>query len=150
MGSGGAFGSAPSFGSSGAPGFLSPFDTGAVNAALGEATQAMTNRYGQLGLGQTGASPSGPTTGATPGIPGSGTTPVNPGSMGAGSTAEQMDLGTAPSLTGGLPAEAQAALGQIQTQDLSQTSSSANSAIQGKSQQVSGITSLASGLGGFL
>jgi hypothetical protein len=111
-------GSAPGVGSSGGVGFLSPFDQSGVQTALGQSTQAMTNRYNQLGLG--------------------------------GSTPEAMDLGQAPSLTGGLPAEAQATLGDIQASDLSSTASSAGSAIQGKGQQVSGITNLASGVGGLL
>ncbi|HEX3525158.1 MAG TPA: hypothetical protein VHT52_24100 [Stellaceae bacterium] len=109
------------FGSAGSPGFLSGFDLGAANQAGAGASQAISNRYAQLGLGQTGAQPTGPATGATPGIPGSGTTPTTPGNMGAGSTAMQMDLGTAPSLTGGIPEEIQAMLGQVQTQDMSQT-----------------------------
>jgi hypothetical protein len=36
----------------------------------------------------------------------------------SGSTAEQMDLGNAPSLTGGIPQEFQAVMGQLQTADL--------------------------------
>jgi hypothetical protein len=55
------------------------------------------------------------------------------------STPEGMDLGILPSLTGGIPAEFQAGLGQTQTQDLGQTTSSANSAIQSKSNQVGAI-----------
>ena len=85
----------------GAPGVLSPFDIGAFAQGLGPAESAMRNRYAQLGLGQTGA------------------TPTDPGSMGSGSTAQQMDLGAAPSLTGGIPAEFQAGLGQVQSGDLS-------------------------------
>lgn len=133
------------------PGFISPFDMHAFGMAQQAMTEAMTNRYAQLGLGATGATPAGAATGITPihaganagggGFaggggssggggatggwsvnPGSGTTPVNPGNMGAGSTAEQMDLGNMPSLVGGIPAEIQAGLGEVQTQDLSMTS----------------------------
>lgn len=39
-----------------------------------------------------------------------------------GSTAEQMDLGQAPSVTGGIPAEFQAILGELQNANLSQSS----------------------------
>lgn len=143
------------FGSQGQAGFLSPFDIGTANAAESFGTQAVVNRYQQLGLGGGGAMPSGPTTGAVPGIPGSGTTPTTGGSfasplsaaggttagnanapsmpanrgfgspavanMGAGPTAMQMDIGTAPSLTGGIPAEFQALLGEAQTADMAQT-----------------------------
>lgn len=108
-------------GGSGDAGFLSPFDKNAFNQAQQSAIGALTNRYQQLGLGQTGAQPSGPTTGATAGIPGSGTTPTTGGNFGAGSTAMQMDLGQLPSVTGGIPAETQAGLGAVQTADLSQT-----------------------------
>lgn len=142
MGSGGAFGSAPSFGSPGGVGFLSPLDQNAAASGAGQSIAAMTNRYNQLGLGANAASPTGPAVGATPGIPGSGTTPTTGGSFGAGPTAFQMDVGEAPSTVGGIPAEFEALLGQVQTQDLGQTASSAASAIQGKSQQVGGLTSL--------
>jgi hypothetical protein len=84
----------------GTPGVLSPFDVAASQTGLGQAELAMGNRYSQLGLGQTGA------------------TPTDPGSMGLGGTAEQMDLGVAPSLTGGIPAEFLAGLGQVQAGDL--------------------------------
>jgi hypothetical protein len=57
----------------------------------------MANRYNQLGLGGPGA--------------GGGT----PSPMG---TPEAMDLGLAPSLTGGIPAQFQAVLGQLQNQTL--------------------------------
>jgi hypothetical protein len=87
-------------GFTGAPGVLSPFDISASATGLGQSELAMGNRYSQLGLGQTGA------------------TPTHPGSMGLGGTAEQMDLGAAPSLTGGIPNEFLAGLGQTQTSDL--------------------------------
>ena len=84
----------------GAPGVLSPFDIQAFQAGLGPAELAMGNRYSQLGLGGTGA------------------TPTSPGALGTGGTAERMDLGANPSLTGGIPAEFEAGLGQAQTGDL--------------------------------
>ena len=70
------------FGSAGAPGFLSPFDIGAVNAGAAGAEAATANRYTQLGM--------------------------------PGSTPEKMDMGTAPSLTGGIPEQFNAVLGQVQ------------------------------------
>ena len=79
---GSAFGS---FGSSGAPGSLSPFDTGIAQAGLGQSITAMENRYGQLGLGSQGA------------------TPTSPGGGLGLSTAALMDYGALPSLTGGRP-----------------------------------------------
>jgi hypothetical protein len=142
---GGSFtGSAPGFGSAGGPGFISPFDQGQFGQGAAQSIAAMTNQYVNLGLGEHAATPSGPTTGAKPGVPGSGTTPTTPGSFGAGSTAYQMDVGARPSTTGGIPALFEAGLGQQQTQDLGQTSSSALSAIRGKNQQT-GI--IGSGLG---
>jgi hypothetical protein len=142
---GGSFtGSAPGFGQSGGPGFISPFDESQFTGGAARSIAAMTNSYKNLGLGQNAAAPSGPTTGAKAGVPGSGTTPTSPGSFGAGSTAYQMDVGAAPSTTGGIPALFEAGLGTQQTQDLGQTSSSALSAIRGKNQQT-GI--IGSGLG---
>jgi hypothetical protein len=67
-----------------------------------------------------------------------------------GSTPEAMDIGAAPSLTGGIPAEAQAAQGQLQTQDLGQTSSSANAALQSKNNQIGAIGQGAGLLGSIL
>jgi hypothetical protein len=132
-------------GSSGMPGFLSSFDQQAAQQALQGGTTAITNRYQQLGLGQTGATPSGPTTGAAAGVPGSGTTPTSGGNFGAGPTAMQMDLGSAPSLTGGLPEEIQAMLGQVQTQDLSETASQQSGKTGGAGQAISGLGKVASG-----
>lgn len=105
------------------PGFISPFDRNAFSQAQGAATTELTNRYQQLGLGATSASPSGPTVGATAGVPGSGTTPTTPGNFGAGPTAMQMDLGQLPSVTGGIPEMFQAGMGQAQAQDLAQSAS---------------------------
>jgi hypothetical protein len=66
-----------------------------------------------------------------------------------GSTPEAQDLGLAPSITGGIPAEFQAGQGQLQTQDLGQTSSSAQSALQSKQNQVGAIGQGAGLLGGL-
>lgn len=136
------------FGTAGNPGFLSPFDLGAVANAQNQATGEITQTYQNLGLGQTAASPSGPNqpfkgAGGTTGgggasggwTPGSGTTPTTPGSFGAGSTAYQQDIGAQPSVTGGIPAQFQALLGQIQNQDLGATTTSALAALQGKNAQ---------------
>ena len=111
------------FGGAGQAGFLSPFDTSAFSQGQGQSLQAMANRYNQLGM-------------AAPG--------------GGMSTPEQMDLGIAPSMTGGIPAEFQAGLGQVQTQDLGQTASSASSAIQSKQNQIGAIGQGAGLLGGLL
>ena len=67
----------------------------------------------------------------------------------AGSTPEAMDLGAAPSMVGGIPAQFQAGLGQVQTQDLGQTASSASSALQSKSNQIGAIGQGAGLLGGL-
>ena len=83
------------FGSPGAPGFLPSGATAAVGPAAGQSVQTMANRYNQLGLGGPGSG------GGTP-------TPIG--------TPEAMDLGLAPSLTGGIPAQFQAVLGQLQNQ----------------------------------
>ena len=115
----------------------------------GESIGAMANRYAQLGLGATGAKPSGPTTGAAPGVPGSGTTPTTGGSFGPGPTGFQMDAGQLPSWTGGIPQEFQAALGEAQFQDLGQTTSAAVGSQQAKSQTLSGIGQLGGLAGGI-
>jgi hypothetical protein len=106
----------------------------------------MTNRYKQLGLGQTNAMPSGPTSGAVAGVPGSGTTPTTGGAFAGGPTGLQMDVGGLPSLTGGIPREFQGALGQGQFQDLSETTSAAVGAQQAKGQVAGGIGSLIGGI----
>lgn len=115
----------------GAPGLLSPFDISAFGTGLAGSEAAMGERYAQLGLGGTGA------------------TPTSPGSLGpAGTTAERMDLGLAPSLTGGIPAEFSAGLGQVQSQDLGQTLSLAlnnlNTATSNKGNLLSGINTIGS------
>jgi hypothetical protein len=97
-GLGGSFGS---FGESGAPGFVPPAATAAVGNLAGLSEQAMHNRYAQLGLAAQGA------------------TPTSPGGGGPG-TAEMMDLGMLPSITGGIPAEFQAVLGELQNISASQ------------------------------
>lgn len=108
-----------------APGTVSPFDQQAVGNALNLNEQAMANRYGQLGLSGQGATPTSPG-GPAGGITGPlGNVTSGPGGISlAGTnqsampTAEQMDLGMLPSLSGGLPGEAEALLGQIQNNNL--------------------------------
>jgi hypothetical protein len=114
----------------------------------GLSIEAMANRYAQLGLGQTGATPSGPTSGAVAGVPGSGTTPTTGGSFGAGPTAFQMEEGALPGVTN-IPEEFKAALGEAQFQDLGQTASAAAGSAQAKGQTFSGIGSALGGLGGI-
>lgn len=110
------------------PGLISPFDISAFGTGAGQAGGAMVNRYQQLGLGSTGA------------------TPTSPGSFGTGSTAMQMDLGILPSLTGGIGGEFGAGEGQVQTQDLAQTLALAESNLRAsagnKGNVIGGINSL--------
>ena len=101
-----------------APGTVSPFDQQVVGQALNLNEQAMTNRYAQLGLsgqGATPTSPGGPAGGIGVQNIGRGMVANNPA---AEPTAEQMDLGQIPTLTGGLPGEAEAAIGEIQNANL--------------------------------
>jgi hypothetical protein len=118
------------------------------NAMFGTqmSVQDMANRYKQLGLGQGGSIPSGPTTGAVSGTPGSGTTPTAGGSFGAGPTGFRMDVGQAPSLTGAIPQQFLGALGEGQFQDLSETTSAAVGAQNAKGQVASGVGSLIGGI----
>lgn len=94
-----------SFGSSGAPGFVPPAASAAVGPAAGQSEAMMANRYNQLGLGG-------------PGAAGGTQTPMG--------TPEAMDLGAAPSTTGGIPAQFQAVLGQLQNQALQSSPLGAN------------------------
>jgi hypothetical protein len=86
-------------------GGLSSFDVNAIQEALGMGTQMISNRYQQLGLGNPDPNVFGgdPATAAKAG-----------GSLAFGSpgTAQQMDIG-------GLGNIANAALGQLQTQNIS-------------------------------
>ena len=129
-------------GGGGQPGQIQGSDI--QNAMFGTqmSDMAMKNRYQQLGLGGTGAGPSNINTGAVPGVPGSGTTGTSPGSFGAGPTGYQMDIGAAPSWTGGIPEQFQAALGEAQFQDLGETTQAAVGAQQAKGQAAQGIGSL--------
>lgn len=139
------------FGTAGNPGFLSPFDLNAAAAGQGQATSELTQQYKDLGLGQNPATPAGPNQplqGNQP--PGSGTTPTTPGSFGAGSIPYQQDIGAAPSVTGGIPAQFQALLGQQQTADLGATTQSAAAALQGKNAQTGLIGSGLGALGKIL
>jgi hypothetical protein len=122
--------------------------SGLAQQLTGESLNAMASRYQQLGLGQTPAMPSGPTTGAVPGIPGSGTTPTTGGSFGTGPTAFEMEAGVLPGWTN-IPEEFQAALGEAQYQDLGQTAAAAAGSAQAKGQTFSGIGQLGGLLGGI-
>jgi hypothetical protein len=97
-------------GGPGQPGFVDPFSLGVLGQQTGIAEQAMHNRYSQLGLGVPSGSPQDAAKGGT-----------NLQSTGPG-TAEQMDLGQLPSQVGGIPAMAEATLGQMQTNALNQPS----------------------------
>jgi len=125
----GGFGSSTSKAGGPGPGFVSPFDQQAVGQAAQLGAEVMTNRYAQLGLSGQGATP------GTPGGPAGGIGVANigrgmlPGSFGPGggipseTTAEMMDLGQIPTLTGGIPGEAIATIGEIQNANLSNQSS---------------------------
>jgi hypothetical protein len=150
------------------PGQIQGSDTSNAMFGTQMSIQDMTNRYNQLGLGGSGAKPTGPAIGATAGVPGSGFTPTaggtpatpgtaatptgglgstpTPGTSASGPTAYMMDIGAAPSLTGGIPREFQGALGEGQFQDLSETTSAAVGAQQAKGQVASGIGSLIGGI----
>ena len=86
-----------------APGTVDPFSLGQLATQTQKGMTAMGNRYDQLGVKAPGGSPQ--TTAASGGnMPSAGT-----------STPEAMDLGAAPSMTGGIPGMAGATLGQMQT-----------------------------------
>ena len=108
-------------GNIGAPGVLSPFNLSTFETGAGQSELAMGNRYNQLGLGQTSA------------------TPTSAGSLGTGTTAEQMDLGTTPSLTGGIPTEFLAGLGQTQSGDLGQSLAAALSNLNTSNTKTSSL-----------
>jgi hypothetical protein len=101
-GSGGLFGSNVY-----QPGQVDPFSLAALSAATGNAQTAMHNRYAQLGLGV----PSG----GSPQSAGSSGTNLSYGGPG---TAEQMDIGSMPSLTGGIAGMSEAALGEMENNSL--------------------------------
>jgi hypothetical protein len=82
------------FGSPGAPGYVPPSATASIAPMAGTSMATMANRYNQLGL--------------TP--PGGGI-----------GTPEAMDLGLAPSVTGGIPGQFGAVAGQIQNRALTQS-----------------------------
>jgi hypothetical protein len=127
---GGGFGSGPNklTGQGPGPGYVSPFDQQAVGQAAQLSGEAMTNRYAQLGLsgqGATPTSPGGPAGGIGVGNIGSGM--IGGGGLGGAPsssepTAEAMDLGQIPTLTGGIPGEAEAVIGQIQNANLQNSS----------------------------
>lgn len=87
------------FGSQGAPGFVPPAASAAIGPAAGQSVEMMANRYNQLGLGGPGAAGGGAMQ-----------TPMG--------TPEAMDLGAAPSVTGGIPGQFAAVGGELQNQAL--------------------------------
>lgn len=89
-----------------APGTVDPYSQNLLSLATQQGTTAMNNRYSQLGLGTPSGSPQ-QVAQAGGNMPSYGI-----------STANQMDLGTAPSLTGGISGMAGATLGQEQTNAL--------------------------------
>ena len=148
-------------GGGGQPGQIQGSDISNAMFGTQASNTAMINRYKELGLSGTGATPSGPTTGAVPGVPGSGTTPTSTGPFipggGAGggggatgswtpSTPLQMDIGQLPSWTGGIPNMFQAVLGEGQFQDLAETTQAAVGAQQAKGQAAAGIGQLIGGI----
>jgi hypothetical protein len=123
-GLGASFGSQP-----GVPGFVDQFSQGMLGQAAGQSINAMNNRYAQLGL-------SGNPTGSPQQAGRTGTSQQAGGQL---STANAMDIGQLPSLVGGIPAMAEATLGQLQNAALNQPSSSG-----GKGGGGGGLGSLAS------
>ena len=95
------------FGSPGAPGFVPPAATAGIGQAAGQSTEMMANRYNQLGLGG-------------PGAAGGAAAPMG--------SAEAMDLGALPSVTGGIPGQFAAVGGQLQNQALQSGPLGANKA----------------------
>jgi hypothetical protein len=124
-GKGGGGGGKGGGGSSG----LSPFDTQAIMAALGNAQAEMHNRYQQLGLGVPSGDP------AQAAASGQSLSYSGP------STMELQDTSQMPSQQGGLGQIAQALLGQAQQSNLN------NPAIQGQdTAAASAAGTLASGV----
>jgi hypothetical protein len=103
------FGSGPNLFGGSAPGFVDPFSQSVLAANTAASTQAMNNRYAQLGL-------SGNPQGGTPQQAAAGGYSLQPG--GAPTTAQAMDVGTIPSLTGGIAGAANATMGQMQSNAL--------------------------------
>jgi hypothetical protein len=127
------FTSGPSLLSGPGPGFIQPFAENLFGQGQREAETAMTDTYQQLGLGETGASAT------RKGVQ------TSPGSFGAGSTAMRMDLGQLPSLTGGIPEEFKAGLGEVQNAAI-QSSGSGGGGGGGKGGSAGGALSALGGL----
>jgi hypothetical protein len=112
---GGGFGSGTNKLGNTAPGTVDPFSQALLAQNTGFAEQAMHNRYQQLGLGVpsggTGAGPHGAAAQAA-----AGGTSLQYGSPGI---PEQMDIGSMPSLVGGIQGMSEATLGQMQNNALS-------------------------------
>lgn len=88
-------------------GYVDPFSLAALSNATHSASQNVSQRYSDLGLGVPSGNPSSAAASHT-----------NLHSTGPG-TAEQMDLGNAPSLTGGVEGASEATFGQMQNNALS-------------------------------
>ena len=83
------------FGQPGAPGFLPPAATAQLGPSLGRSVQDIMNMYNKLGMGGPGQAGGVQTAMGTP---------------------EQMDVGLAPSVSGGIPGQFAAIQGQLQDQ----------------------------------
>lgn len=108
------------------------FATGTTGGTAGDGSSGNFGGFGSHASDATGGA-----AGGTPGVPT------------GGPTAFEMDAGVAPSWTGGIPQEFQAALGEAQFQDLGQTTSAAVGSQQAKSQTLSGIGQLGGLVGGI-
>ena len=109
----GGFGSGTNIFGNTAPGTVDTFSAGVLSQNTGSAIEAMQNRYSQLGL-------SGNPQGGTPQSAAASGTSLQSG--GAPTTAEAMDIGTLPSLTGGIEGMAEATMGQMQNNALNKSS----------------------------
>jgi len=115
---GGGFGSGTNAKGNTAPGSVDPFSMGILQQNTGLAEEAMHNRYTQLGLGVPAQGQSGGPHGAAAQAAASGSNL----SYGSPGIPEQMDIGTMPSLVGGIQGMAEATLGQMQNNALNQPS----------------------------
>jgi hypothetical protein len=113
-------------GGGGSLGTLSPFDISAISNAYGLNTEAIHNRYSQLGLGVPSGDPKAAAAGGTN------------LSYGGPSTMEQQDIA-------GAGLQANAALGQLETTNISNPA--LNQGLAGKINSVSGIGGLLGNLG---
>jgi len=115
------------FGDPNAPGSIDPFTLGQLGQLTGQSMDAMTARYKQLGLGVPSGSPQQAATSGT-----------NLNRAGPG-TSEQMDLGSIPSLGGGIHGASQATEGLLQNLNMT-GNPQANSKGGGKGGALGGLT----------